>query len=112
MDQAPTQDLVDSAEPYENCGRLEKHTLQCQAENSYRGKAFFKSSRLFPRRQFPQDSAIRQSEWLLGLVISTGLELAAALEHRNLHEGSGAFQEDGFSFCLTGLATFPNLADL
>ena len=104
--------LWGSAEPYENCGRLEKHILQCQAENSYRGKAFFKSSRLFPRRQFPQDSAIRQSEWLLGLVISTGLECGAALEDRNLHEGSGAFQEDGFSFCLTGLATFPNLADL
>jgi hypothetical protein len=39
-------------------------------------------------------------------VISTGPELAAAVEDRNLDSGSGVFQEDGFSFFLTGLACF------
>src|ERR1700721_2833932 len=83
--------LWGSAEPYENCGRLEKYALQCQAENSYRGKAFFKSSPALPSHQVPGQGNT-QSEWDLGLVISKRFR-AGGPEGRNLHSRVEWFKE-------------------
>jgi hypothetical protein len=46
--------VADSGQTLRELWKVRKVSLQCQAENSYRGKAFLKSSLALPSRQVPE----------------------------------------------------------